>query len=219
MKKISLIALALSTGMAVFAQDQPTLRTEPTVGPRFGIKAGLNIAKFNTEEAQTGFDVQTKTSMHGGLFLNLPLGTGGLALQPELLYNGFGAKVAVTQPLIGTTRYEQDMHYLSLPIMLQWKSQPGLFVELGPQVSYLLKATADMGDQGDNTNKDQFDKFDIAAAGGIGFTTRIGLGIGARYVYGLSNVYEDDGSSSNNGPELKHRVWQVGLFYQLGAAK
>src|SRR5215211_3785530 len=208
MKKNSLIALALFTSMAVFAQDQPQLRTEPTIGPRFGIKAGVNIAKLNTEEAPSGYSVNTKTSMGGGLFFNLPVGTGGLAIQPELLYNGMGAKVSQTVPVIGTTRYEQDMHYLSLPVMLQWKSQPGFFLELGPQASYLLKATADMGTSGDESNKDQFDNFDISAAGGIGFTSRIGLGVNARYIYGLSNIYEDGGgnNSTNSGAELKHRV-------------
>jgi hypothetical protein len=217
MKKISLIALALCTSAALFAQDQPQLRTEVTAAPRFGIKGGVNIAKFNTDEAASGFDVHNKTSMHGGLFVNLPAGASGFAIQPELLYNGMGAKVTQTLPLTGTTRYEQDMHYLSLPVMFQWRSQPGFYIELGPQASYLLKATADMGDQGDHANKDQFDKFDISAAGGIGFTSRMGLGVGARYLYGLSNVYEDNGTA--NGPELKHRVLQVGLFYQFGAAK
>jgi len=154
--------------------------------------------------------------MGGGFLVNIPVGTGGMAVQPELMYNGQGGKLTETSTLGGTQRYEQDLHYLSLPIMLQWKSTSGLYLELGPQASYLFRATQDNGTT-DESNKDDFDNFDIAAAGGIGFMSRIGLGVGARYNYGLSNIWEDNGTNSN--AELKNRVLHVGLFYHFGAAK
>jgi hypothetical protein len=221
MKKISLIALVLFTGAAIFAQDQPQLRTEMSSAVRFGIKAGVNIAKLDVDE-YPGATVNTKTSMGGGLLVNIPVGSGGLAVQPELLYNGMGAKIKLPASGIPPTitSYEQDLHYLSLPVMLQWKSSGGLYLELGPQASYLIRATADDGTT-DESNKDDFDNFDIAAAGGIGFMSRIGLGVGARYNYGLSNILEDGGgnNSANNGVELKNRVIHIGLFYHFGAAK
>jgi len=215
MKKISLIALVFCTSMALFAQDQPQLRTEMSRAVRFGIKAGVNIAKLKINEAP-GISSNNKTSMGGGFLVNIPVGTGGMAVQPELMYNGQGGKLTETSTLGGTQRYEQDLHYLSLPIMLQWKSTSGLYLELGPQASYLFRATQDNGTT-DESNKDDFDNFDIAAAGGIGFMSRIGLGVGARYNYGLSNIWEDNGTNSN--AELKNRVLHVGLFYHFGAAK
>ncbi|MGN6163996.1 MAG: porin family protein [Flavisolibacter sp.] len=219
MKKISVIVLSLCVSAAAFSQNQPKLRTDMARAVRFGIKAGVNIAKLNVDEAP-GINSNTKTSMGGGFLVNIPVGSGGMAVQPELLYNGYGGKLSETPTLGGTQRYEQDMHYISLPIMLQWRSTPGFYVELGPQVSYLFRATQDNGTT-DVSNKDDFDNFDIAAAGGIGYMSRIGLGVGARYNYGLSNVLEDGGgnNSSNNGPELKNRVLHIGLFYQFGAAK
>ena len=222
MKKISLVALASVSGMALFAQSQPQLRTEMSRQVRLGVKAGVNLAKMDVDEAP-GTSVNNKTSMHGGLLVNIPVGSGGLAVQPEVLYNGYGAKMA-QDITIGTTtstvRYEQDMHYVSLPVMLQWKSAGGFYLETGPQASYLLKATQDNGET-DVSNKEAFDKFDFAWAGGLGYMSRIGLGVGARYNYGLSNVIEDGGgdNSANDGYELKNRVISVGLFYNFGAHK
>ena len=215
MKKISFSAVALLVGISLFAQDQPNLRTEMTRAVRFGIKAGVNIAKMKTGD-NPDVSTNTKTSMGGGLLVNLPVGAGGFAVQPEILYNGMGGKFTETLTLGGTESSEADLHYLSLPIMFQWKATNGFFLELGPQASYLLKATQEVNSTEEDV-KDQLDKFDIAAAGGVGFMSRIGLGIGARYIYGLSDVREDNGTNLTG--ELKNRVFHVGLFYHFGAAK
>jgi hypothetical protein len=102
--------------------------------------------------------------------------------------------------------------------MLQLKSPGGFFVELGPQASYLISAKMQMNNTESN-NKSTFDNFDIAVNGGLGYTSRVGLGIHGRYSHGLSNILEDGGgnNSPNNGPELKNTVIQVGLHYMFGA--
>jgi hypothetical protein len=221
MKKISFIALALFTCMAVFAQD-PQLKTPMARSTFFGIKAGANWAKMDVDE-YPGVNVNNKTSMHGGIFLNIPVGTT-LNFQPELLYNGVGSKFRETSTVgtVTTTEtFEQDLSYLSLPLMLQVRSSKGLFFELGPQASYLISAKQEGPGNIDTDNKDAFDKFDVAINGGLGFTTRVGFGVHARYSYGLSNVLEDGGgnNSPNDGPELKNRVLSVGLHYMFGANK
>ena len=161
--------------------------------------------------------------MHGGLFLNIPMGES-LNFQPELLYNGQGSKfsASTTVGTVTTTEtYSQDLNYISLPLMFQVRSTKGFFIELGPQPSYLVSAKQEGPGTGHTDNKDAFDKFDIAMNGGIGWTSRVGLGINARYSYGLSNVLEDGGgnNSTNDGPELKNRVVSVGLHYMFGAGK
>lgn len=221
MKKISL-ALALFSSLAVFSQDQPTLRTEMARSTFFGIKAGPNWAKMDVDEFPGG-KVNNKTSMHAGIFLNIPVGTT-LNFQPELLYNGVGSKFRETTTVgtvTTTENYEQDLSYISLPLMLQLRTSSGLFFELGPQPSYLISAKQEGPGTANVDNKDAFDKFDIAMNGGLGFTTRVGFGVHARYSYGLSNVLEDGGgdNSANDGPELKNRVLSVGLHYMFGANK
>lgn len=225
MKKISFIALALTSGLAVFAQSEPTLKTSMARKAYFGVKAGANIANLRQENLSAPTGIDNKTSFNGGFFVNLPLG-GNVALQPEIIYNGQGAKLtSTTTPPLGqptTTITEQDLNYISLPIMLQVKATNGLFLEVGPQASYLIRAKRDAnGAAGEVNNKSDFDNFDIAANGGIGWLSRVGFGINARYSHGLSNILEDGGgnNSPNNGPELKNSTFQIGLFYMFGANK
>jgi hypothetical protein len=67
--------------------------------------------------------------------------------------------------------------------------------------------------------KSNLRKMDFSAAGGIGYLSRVGLGIDARYVYGFRNINDTENSNNANAPETKNRSIQVGLFYQFGAGK
>lgn len=215
MKKISLIALAFCTSAAVFAQDQPTLRTEMATRPYFGLKAGVNLANFRmSDDPDTNTD--TKTSFLAGFVGHIPIGSM-LAFQPELLYMGAGAKSSETTTGV-TTTIEQDLHYIALPLMLQVKpGGSGFFIEAGPQLGYLIRAKAESGGM-EVDNKESFDKFDFAVNGGLGFTTRVGFGISARYSYGLANILKDDGGTGSDNM-IKNTGFQFGLHYLFGASK
>ncbi len=108
-----------------------------------------------------------------------------------------------------------------LCIMLQWKSAGGVYLETGPEPAYLIKGKQDGPGSTEADNKSNFDNFDLAWGAGIGFMSRMGLGIGARYNFGLTNTIEDGGgnNSPNNGPELKNSVIQVGLSWRFGTHK
>jgi hypothetical protein len=120
-----------------------------------------------------------------------------------------------------TSEFDQDLTYITLPIMLQWKTTGGVFIETGPQPGYLIKAKQDGPGSTETDNKSSFDNFDLSWGAGLGYLSKAGLGIGARYNYGLTNTIEDGGgnNSSNNGPELKNSVIQVGLSWRFGANK
>ncbi|RYZ27861.1 MAG: PorT family protein [Chitinophagaceae bacterium] len=211
MKKISLIALALCTSAAVFAQDtQPQLRTPMEQKVRFGIRAGANLAKFRLTDFNGVNEpsVQTKTSMHAGLFMNAPLG-GMFAIQPGVEYSGQGGKYKD-----GTDQGEFDMHYINVPIMFQWKSAGGFLVETGPQAGILLRANFNDEEVEDET----FKTLDISWGAGLGYVSRIGLGVNARFNYGLTNILEGD-NDTDNTPQLKNQVIQLGLVYHFGAHK
>lgn len=217
MKKISFVAIALATGVIGFAQSS---------SPTFGIKAGVNLAQLRTNDFPSGSapDVSRKTSANGGIFMNAPLGTSGFSVQPELLYSRQGSKMKQTTTvgtITQTTSYDQDLNYINLPIMLQWKSTGGVYVETGPQPGLLINAQQDGPGETKADNKSSFDKFDLSWGAGLGFVSKAGLGIGARYVYGLTNTIEDNGgnNSSNSGPELKNSVIQIGLSWRLPTGK
>src|SRR5690349_9685261 len=121
MKKISLVTLFFGTSLALFAQNTTSSSTA-TRSTTFGIKAGVNLAEFRVNDYPSGSEpsVNMKTSMHGGFFVNVPFGTSGLAVQPEVLYSGQGSKMNVPMT-VGTittrTKYEQDLSYITVPIM------------------------------------------------------------------------------------------------------
>lgn len=212
MKKISFFALTLLLSLGLFAQDQPVLRTEMSVTPRFGIKAGVNMPTLEIDDDSQSEDIKTnmKTSFNAGVFVNIPLGTGALRFQPELVYNGQGSKIS-TSGILGTTNGEWDFHYLSVPLMFQLQSPGGFWGELGPQIGFLLKGEDHNGDD----MKDEMKKTDFSASAGIGYLSRVGLGLGARYNMGFSNIFEAD--RPNDEGKYKNRVLSFSLYYHFGA--
>ena len=215
MKKISFIALAIIASTALFAQDEPTLRTERTTSPTFGIKLGVSLAKFRGENFNPAPNWNRKTTINGGLTANFPMGKGAFA--PELLYMGAGSKFDFTPTGGPTVAGEQDLHYIALPLMFQIKPAAGFFIELGPQVGYLVSVSGDE----DNALLDEegFDNFDLAINGGLGYMSRIGLGINARYSYGLTGLLSETGQANFGDAELKNSAIQFGLTYMFGANK
>lgn len=228
MKKISILLIAIISAKAAFAQEtpQPVLRTPMEVKTRFGIKAGANIARYHVSKDEYANQSQapnanTKTSLFYGAFVNIPIG-GMLRFQPELVFSQQGSKI---NEKIGANSfsYEEDLYYVNFPLLIQLHGQKGFFAEAGPQLGFLTKART----QGktnisttENTDiKFMRDKFDLALSAGVGYLTRVGLGINARYNFGLANVVEENGSNANNQGELKNRVVQIGLHYHFGANK
>ncbi|HZH94620.1 MAG TPA: porin family protein [Flavisolibacter sp.] len=233
-KKLGLLSLVVIAGMAVYAQDPamgsssttPTLKTPMAVAPRFGIKAGANIATLEPDNYRSGntYSANSKTSLYAGLFANIPL-SGMLRFQPELLYSRQGAKSNTTTIGTGTggstvttnSKFEQDLSYINLPLMFQYQTPGGFMAELGPQIGYAISANKVFDNGGEENNEDSFDSFDLAAGLGLGYMSRVGLGINARYNFGLANIIQE--GNTKDGPELKNRVLQIGLSYQFGANK
>ena len=221
MKKISLFTLAALASLTVLAQNtddkaHKPIRTEMSTETRFGIKAGVNMATIEIDDDSQSNEVNTnnKTSFHAGLFVNIPLGDR-LAFQPEVVYSGQGSKVSYSNdPLPGTTKAEWDFHYVNIPLMLQAKVTSGLFFEAGPQIGFLLKAEQD---EPEVDLKEQMKKTDFGAGVGLGYLSRIGLGLNARYNFGFSNIYDADADDDEG--KLKNRVLNIGLVYHFGAHK
>jgi hypothetical protein len=228
MKKLSLFMLVCATGVFSFAQDEtPKLRTDMEVKTRFGIKGGVNLASLEIDDdtPATNFNTNSKTSFHVGVYANVPL-SDMFRLQPEILYLGAGSKVRGT-PLSGnqggTVNYEADFDYLAVPVKLQLATKSGFFVEAGPQIGFLTTARQDNKEGSDPDIKDEgiIKKTDFAGVAGIGYLSRIGLGIHATYLHGFSNVFDTDEAGTSNpiGGEVSNRGVLIGLHYSFGAGK
>lgn len=191
MKKLLVIMVGVTLANCVYAQKLS-----------LGIKAGVNVTNFSGGDFDD-VDKKALVGFHAGGFLSLGLG-GTFYLQPEVLVSTAGAKFEDA----GESE-NFKLTYLSVPVMLKFRSMVGFYVELGPQFGFKLGE-----DVGDDTINDFAKDLDLAAALGLGFQTKNGLGIGARYIAGLSKVGDFEASSGID-PDFKNSVFQVGISIPL----
>ncbi|HKZ65800.1 MAG TPA: porin family protein [Chitinophagaceae bacterium] len=167
-----------------------------------GIKAGANFSNFRGGD----FDAVKKKAIvgfHGGGFLSFSF--GALSLQPELLVSTQGARIDSANK-----SYDWKVTYATVPVILKYRTATGFYLEAGPQVGFKLSESVS-----DETIEDFAKGLDLSAAAGVGFQTKGGLGIGARYLVGLSKVGDFD-PPKNIDPDFKNSVIQVGAFITLG---
>jgi hypothetical protein len=170
-----------------------------------GIKAGANISNFTGGNFE---DVEKKAlvGFHAGAYLSF--GIGSIYIQPELLVSTAGAKFEDA----GEDE-NFKLTYITLPVMLKYRSAGGFYIELGPQVGF--KIGEDVGDQ---TIEDFAKNLDLSLGAGLGFQMGGGFGIGGRYLVGLSKVGDFEASSGVD-PDFKNSVIQLGIFFALGGNK
>lgn len=197
MKKIFL-GLALVAGTFAFSQKTST-STASSSPVRFGVKAGLNISTL------TENDFNSKAGFYGGLFANIPVAQD-FSFQPEVLYNGMGAKIK------GTNDIKVNLDYISVPLMLQYNALPNLYLEAGPQFSFLINSKL-KADSNSADAKDLFKGFDFGIGLGAGYYFTDNIGITARYVAGLTDVAKDRPDLSED--KAKNGVFHVGLAYKF----
>ena len=166
-----------------------------------GLKAGVNVSNFTSGDFEN-VEKESLIGFHAGGYLNFKL-IGPLSLQPELLVSTAGAKYEIAP---GEKR-DFKLTYLTVPVMAKFTSPGGVYFELGPQVGFKL---------GESIKDETIDNFaknlDLSAGAGVGF--KLGpIGIGGRYLVGLSKVGDFD--NSDVSPDFKNSVLQVGISLKL----
>ena len=191
MKKIVILAFLFATTTTTFAQKVV-----------FGVKAGANVSNF-TGGNFDAVDKKALVGFHGGAYLNFSF--AGFAVQPELMVSTQGAKI---DSVSGS--YDWKVTYVTLPVMAQYRSPGGFFLEAGPQVGFKIS------DNIENKTIENFAKdLDLSAAIGAGIQTKKGLGVGIRYLAGLSKVGDFEATDVLS-PDFKNSVLQVGISFPLG---
>lgn len=198
MKQLSFLTVALIAVLTVNAQRASV-----------GLKGGLNFASLSSSDKDA--DNTNRTGFHAGLFAHIPIAPE-FAVQPEVVYSTQGTKYPVDLAGGTTEKHNLALNYINIPVMLQAMVGGGFFAEAGPQIGFLTKATDKVGDiESGAVSKNDFKSTDLALGFGLGYSGLSGLGIGARYNLGLTDI-NNSGLSSN----LKNNVLQIGLTYKLG---
>jgi hypothetical protein len=165
----------------------------------FGLKGGVNISNFSGGDF-SNVEKSAITTFHAGVLVHLGIAQH-LVLEPELVYSEQGAKLKSAG-----SEHDFKIGYINVPIMLQYETDGGFYVEAGPQFGF--KASESLPD---SFKQDFAKSTDVAIGLGLGFHTKGGFGIGGRYNVGISKVGDFDASNIN--PDFKNAVIQISLFY------
>ena len=196
MKKL-LLVLSVCVSISTNSFSQGFFR-KLTQKLEFGIKAGGNYSDFDG----ANFSTDPLAGFHAGATVAFNV-TNNFLVQQEFLFSMQGAKV-LSGPL---GAQEIKLSYINVPILLKYRTNSGFFVEAGPQVSIKVKEDV-LG----LNNIDFAKKIDFGVAGGLGYQSKIGLGIGARYVYGIQKVLETPSVALD---DLKNNNIQASIFYKF----
>lgn len=193
MKKIIILSAALL--FAGFAQAQ---------SPKFGIKAGVNIAKFAGDPDPNS---EFNTGLAAGIYTNVPL-SSGFSFEPSLEYSQKGAEFTTAL----NSEMKTKITYLDLPIMFKYNVTPNFGLLAGPQVSFFLDQESKFVNGNSSTtfegNNDSYRK--SLAGGKLGLSYNFGpVMMNASYATDFQNLYTDE--SGNR--DLKNQVINVGLAF------
>lgn len=167
-----------------------------------GAKAGVNVSNFTGASNAADLKANSYVGFHAGGFVSLFAGKH-FAIQPEVLLSTQGAKVEDAG-----TKKDYKLTYINIPVMLKIRATGGFYVEAGPQIGFKVNEKID------GTSEDFAKSTDLSIAGGLGYHSPIGLGVGVRYTAGLSKL-GDFNFQNPQTPDWKNGVLQFSLFYTL----
>lgn len=188
MKKLFLIFTFVCAVIATRAQH-----------PHWGIKGGINVANI---DIQNGSDPNARVGIHLGGLAHIHL-SEHFALQPELMYSNQGAERSTNN-----AEFKTKLHYINIPVLLQFMTGSGFRLQTGPQLGVLMGAKYKVNDVETDID-DNYETPDFSWSFGGSYVTRKGLGFDARYNHGISNINDAPGNKYTN------RVFQFGVFYQF----
>ena len=164
----------------------------------FGIKAGAGYSDF----VNANFATDPLMGYHFGATIGFKL-NDRLSVQEDILYSLQGA--TAKSDLLG--KEDIKLHYMTIPILLRYKTRSGFYVEGGAQAAMLIKE-----DVPGLTGDQKFArKVDAGAVGGIGFQSKMGLGVGVRYIYGFTKI--GDTNNPLVKPDFTTSTAQASIFY------
>lgn len=197
--------------------------------PKFGIKAGLNIANF-LEKDNDGIcsDVyDPKIGFHAGIVVEIPLGKR-FAVEPSIMVSTKGFQYTAEDS--DTTYYQEyNLYYLDIPIPVEVMLEIGMvkvFAAFGPYIGIGIggntydesKSGGVKFDENDDKiswgDKDGLKSLDYGLTLGFGVELK-GFQLSFAYDLGLANIsnYTENDFKQNN------RVTRISLAYKFGLIK
>lgn len=172
----------------------PTLTSAQLVKPNIdlGLKVGANFAQLRGDSWETGY----KANFLAGVFTGVRFKKFGVQVEgffSQTKYRTVGKSfyrdypgVKFKQPVDSTQSGNFGVGYINIPVLLQFKVLPMLWVQAGPQYSGIVSVSD--ADDLVQDSKALFKNNDFCGVVGLEAKLPVKLVIGARYVFGLSSI-------------------------------
>lgn len=187
--KLLFIAVVLLTGTVVSAQKHA------------GIKAGANYSGLS------GYSGGKSINAHAGLFAQWDIDKNWFA-RPELLWSSGKQRYSVAD-VESTSTQSLITHFVSLPVIIRYKASSKVFIDAGPQFSFLVSAK-DVTSGGAKADvKRSLRSTDIAFSAGAGYLITKKAEFYLRYSHGLTDLTLYDNNKDAT------RLWQAGIAFSF----
>lgn len=163
----------------------------------FGVKAGLNLSTWNYDDASL------RPGFHAGGFATVQF-SRMFAVQPEVMYSMEGAawegKLDAFGFSLANAKVTSTVHKLNVPVMLQFTPISMLTIEAGPQFGFNLAVSHHIKsniagivetESDVDVDKENYNMFEMGIAAGLKLNLTRNMAIGARYVYGISPIFDE----------------------------
>lgn len=187
---------------------------------QFGIRGGLNISKesdhslyvldMGTGDFETfEYETHSRPGLNIGGFVNIPT-SEKFELEAGISYSmlGYKDKIYEGESLNDYIYGNVTSHYLTIPVVEKfYPSGNGFYIELGPQLGFLLSKKMKVKNEEAYTPFEGNNKtFDFAVVGGLGYRFSNNIFVDARYIHSFTETCKlYDGG--------KNRNFQISLGY------
>lgn len=163
----------------------------------FGIRGGYNFTDAQLDISGLELETGNQGNLMLGLFIDLPIGTDLISIQPELNYLGRGYDYELQ---VGQTTIETQLAYLDLGALLKLNfgsdAPLGFYLGAGPFFNYAISGTLiESGDDREiDFDADRLRRGEVSVAGVVGITLggSTQLFIEGRYLASLSDLSDDE---------------------------
>jgi hypothetical protein len=198
--KRTLLLTVLSAALLLSNRTEAQIPVVSKVLPKvtLGLKVGANFQELSSNST---FQNSYKGGVVGGAFVGVTKKNWGV--QVEGLVKT--VKYAVSDVLKSQGQNDVNTVYIDVPVLLEYKLVPRLWVQLGPQFSDLLSAKSSSTDV-----KSSFKTSDFSGLLGLQAILPMHFIVGARYVLGFSNIY--NGNSTGGYIGSANQTWENRSF-------
>ena len=193
--QLAIFGLSILFSVQVTGQslpDESFVKDTTAPKPEIGFKLGANFQSITTSDWVQAYNA----GFLGGFFVGLH--KNKIGVRAEILASTAHYQSAIAIDSVGN-KGNFNLIYLNVPLLLEYRVIPNLSILLGPQYNNVVSVTKLSTLDGDP--KVLFKSGEFAAVLGVEGKLPHRIGIGARYIYGLTSV--------NNYAPFSNESWQT----------